>query len=84
MLRLRHQVTGDEHGITLFADKHSFGRTSQELDRAIERNQFLGRGHVAVARTDDFVHARDALRPVSQSSNCLRAAHAIELAHAEK
>src|SRR5580700_1796736 len=84
MLRLRHQVTCDEHWIALLADEHSFGRTSQELNGTIEGNQPLGCGHVPITRTDNLVHARDAFSPIGQSSNSLRSTHAVEFAHAEK
>src|SRR5271156_2975173 len=84
MLRLCNQIAGDENRVALLADENSFGRTSQELNRAIECNQLLGRSHIPVAGTDDLVHARDALRPISQRSNRLRPTNAIELAHTEK
>ncbi len=38
MLRLCHQIARDKDCIALLTDEYGFGRTSKELDRAIERN----------------------------------------------
>src|ERR1700692_3102677 len=84
MLRLRHQVTSDENWVALLADENSFGRTRQELNSTIERNQLLGRGHVAVAGADDLTHARNTLGSIGEGGNGLRPTHAVELTHAEK
>ena len=86
MLRLRHQVSCNEDwvALALLANEHGFGRTSQELNGAIESNQFLGSGHVPVAGTNNLVHARNALRPIGQRGDCLCSANAVELAHAKK
>ena len=84
MFRLRHQVGSDASRITVCADDDGFGWTSQKFDGAIEGHQFLGSGDVAVARTNDLVHARNLFSSISKSSDRLRSADAKELAHAEE
>src|SRR6202166_5415027 len=84
MLRQPHKVTRNERRLALIADKNRLCRTSQELYRAIERDEFLGCGHVPVAGTDDLAHAWDALRSIGERRDCLCSTHAVKLAYPEK
>src|SRR6202521_5768353 len=83
MFRLGYKVGGDASRIAVGADDHGFGGTGQEFNGAIESYEFLGRGHVPVARTDDFVHARYFFSSIGKGSDGLGSTDAVELAHAE-
>ena len=58
VFRLRDQVRGNPFGATSGGDDHHLGGAGVEVDRACPRDERLGSGDVAIARTDNFVHAR--------------------------
>src|SRR5258708_35220754 len=84
MFRLGYKVGSDASRIAVRADDHSFGRSSQEFDGAIEGHEFLGCGYVSVARTDDLIHARNLFSSISEGGDGMRPSDPIELAHAEE
>ena len=84
MLRLRHQVGRNETMARLVTKNQTLGRTRQEINGAIKRDEFLGRGHKQISRPDNLVYARNTFRPVRQGRNRLRAADAVELVHAQQ
>src|SRR5580704_14508929 len=84
MFRLGYKVRSDASRIAVGADDYGFGGTRQEFNGAIESYEFLGRGHVPVAGTDDFVHARYFFSSIGKGSDGLASTDAVELAHAEE
>lgn len=76
VLGLRQQVGGHEcrNGRRIGHDEH-FGRPGRHIDRNGRRGDLLlGSRDVLVARSENLVYARDALRAVSHRSDRLRAA----------
>ncbi len=56
MLRLRHEVGRDEHGIGAFVgEDHALRRSGGEIDADEARDLDLGGGHPGVAGADDPV-----------------------------
>src|ERR1700686_4115929 len=84
MFSLGYEVGSDASRIAVCADDYGFGRTSQEFNGAIESYEFLGGGHVPVARTDDFIHARDFFSSVGKGGDGVCSTDSVELTHAEK
>ena len=84
MLGLRNQIGGDSGGIAAFTGDDDLGGSGKHVDGAIERDQALGSGDVEVAGADDLVDARQCCGSIGQSSDCMRAAEAIELRDAQQ
>src|SRR5260221_10341383 len=84
MFRLGYKVGSDASRIAVRADDHSFGRSSQKFNGAIEGHEFLGCGYVSVARTDDLVHARNLFSSISKRGDGMCPSDPVELAHAEE
>src|SRR5271155_3236104 len=84
MLGLRQQIRRDPAGIAALRKNHRFRRSGVQIDRAIRANQLLRRGHVTIPRSKDFIHSRNAARPVSQRSNRLSPANPSDRIHAKK
>src|SRR5258708_5939047 len=84
MLRLGYKVGSDASRIAVCADDHSFGRTSQEFNGAIESYELLRCGHVPVARTDNLVHAWDFCSSIGKGGDGLCSTDSVELTHAEE
>src|ERR1700674_6127130 len=83
MFSLGYKVGSDASRIAVRADDHGFGRTSQEFNGAIESYELFGCGHVAVAWTDDFVHARDFFGSVGKGGDGLCPSDSVELRQPE-
>ncbi len=76
VLGLREQVGGHHGGVRLIVrDDKDLAGPGDHVDRHLPEDLPLGLGNKSVARADDFVHRRYALRPVGQRRHGLRAAH---------
>lgn len=83
VLGLRHQVCRDHHGLGRGIGQHAdLGRTGDHIDTHVTRDNLLGSGNKSVARTGDFIDARNGLGAVRQRGHSLSAAHHIDLVHA--
>src|SRR5260370_34529851 len=80
MFSLGYQVGGDASRIAVCADDHGFGGTRQEFNGTIESYEFLGSGHVSIARTDNLVHARNFFSSIGKGSDGLCPTDPVELA----
>ena len=83
MLGLGHQVGRDHHGLGRGIGQHTdLGGASDHIDSHVAGDDLLGRGDKGVARTSDFVDARNGLGTVCQRGHGLGATHHIDLVHA--
>ena len=78
VLRLGQQVRRDEGGVGLLVgDDHDFRRPRRHINRDDGRaEQLFGRGDIAVARAEDFVHFRDGFGAVGHRRHRLGPADA--------
>ena len=61
--------------VAVGGDDQDLGRSGDEVDAHFARQQFLGGGHIDVARADDAIGARHRARAEGESRDGLRAAH---------
>ena len=84
MLCLSHEIGCDPRGISVFADDDRFRWPGEEVNCAVEGNQLLRRSHVAIPRTNNFVHTGNRLRSVGERRNGLGSADTIEFANTQE
>ncbi len=83
MLGLAEQIHRHPVGRRAAVGEHqNLGRPGDHVDAANAEHPPLGRGHIGVARADDFVHRGHGGRAVSQSAHRLRPADGEGPAHA--
>ena len=83
MLKLGEEIGGDEVCLRRLVGNHDdFARPSQHVDIHQPVDGPLGGRHVDVARTDDFIHPWDRLRPVGKGGDGLGASHPVDLLNA--
>ena len=82
MLSLSQEVGGDPGRLGgIIGHDHGFSRPGQAIQSHLTKDLLLGQRDKQVARANDFVYTRDALRAKGQRGNRLRAADlGIELA----
>ena len=83
MLGLRQEVGSHEGGIALGVgnDTH-LGRTRRHVDgHVVEAHLLLGCHHILVARTENLIHLRHALRSVGHGADGLHATNLENLVH---
>src|SRR5271169_2837510 len=84
MFRLSHEVGRDTSGIAIFAEDDGLGWSGEELDGAVEGDQFFRSGHVSIARTDNLINSRNLVGSVGEGRDGLSSTYAVELVHAKK
>src|SRR5580704_15401003 len=75
MLRLCEKICRDPWWVPPCSEDDRLGGTCREIDCTITADELLRCGDVAITRTEDFFHSRDALRSVSERANRLSAAN---------
>ena len=85
VLGLGEQIGGDPGRVVLsVGDHHHLGRPCHHVDADLAVDLALGGGDIGVAGADDLGYGRDALGAISERSDRLRAAEAIDLIDAGK
>src|SRR5277367_1736000 len=79
MLGLRDQLRGNVCRIAFVAGDDDLGGAGQHVDGAVEGDKLFGGGDIRVSWANYLIYARDGFRPISQRSDGLRAADAIEM-----
>ncbi len=75
MFRLGKQVAGHKIRPGRFVRHHQdFTGAGKHVNPHLPRHFSLGQGHKQISRAHDFVHRRNAFRPVRQGGDCLGAA----------
>ena len=83
VLRLRHQIDGDQRRVGGLVRHHAhLRRPGDHVDAHVAGDDLLRRRHVRVARAGDLGDGRNGLRSVRERADSLRAAHRIDLVDA--
>ena len=82
MLGLAHQIRGQITGVRrIISNDQNFAGSGNHINSHHAVQQLFSRGHVDIARTDNFIHLRHALCPVSQCRYGLRPTHQKNAVH---